>query len=47
MARKSHDESEAPKAKSHLIPMTKDGETILVHPSCVKSHELLGWNVAG
>ena len=29
-----------------LIPMSKDGETIAVHPSCVADHQSLGWVVA-
>lgn len=38
-----------PKKEQHddsgLIPMAKDGEQILVHPSCVKAHEQAGWKV--
>ena len=26
-----------------LIPMTKDGETLEVHPSCVADHKRCGW----
>lgn len=26
-----------------LIEMTKDGETLRVHPSCVESHKSAGW----
>lgn len=36
----------ATKAKaddSHLIAVTKGGETIKVHPSCMADHKRLGW----
>lgn len=39
-------ETPAPKAKaddSHLIVMTKAGEKLKVHPSCVADHKRLGW----
>lgn len=39
-------EKPAAKAKaddSHLISMTKDGDTLKVHPSCVADHKRLGW----
>ncbi len=29
-----------------LCAMTKDGETLRVHPTCVKSHQSAGWKVA-
>lgn len=44
MARQKKTES----AEAHcdgLVRMTKDGETIDVHPSCVKAHEQSGWKV--
>lgn len=28
---------------SHLIAVTKDGETLMVHPTCLAAHRLLGW----
>lgn len=28
-----------------LVPMTKGGEVIEVHPSCVAAHESVGWRV--
>ena len=36
----------APRAKaddSHLVAMTKGGDTIKAHPSCVADHKRLGW----
>lgn len=30
-----------------LLPMTKDGETITVHPLAVEDHKSLGWKVVG
>jgi hypothetical protein len=30
-----------------LVSMTKDGETLDVHPSCVHDHFRLGWTLAG
>ena len=42
MARtKKHDEQE----EAGLVRMAKDGETIDVHPSCVKAHEQVGWRI--
>ena len=32
-------------AQDDLVAMTKDGEVIEVHPSCVKAHEQAGWKV--
>lgn len=31
---------------AELVPMTKDGETLEVHASCVKAHEQVGWVIA-
>jgi hypothetical protein len=28
-----------------LVEMTKDGETLRVHPSCVEAHKSAGWFV--
>lgn len=28
---------------SHLVEMTKGGETLRVHPSCVAAHQRAGW----
>ena len=28
-------------------PMSKDGETILVHPTCVPAHREAGWSLSG
>jgi hypothetical protein len=36
----------APAAAESLVKMWKDGQTIDVHPSCVKSHQFAGWKVA-
>jgi hypothetical protein len=40
----------APKAAkvddSHLVEMTKGGETLRVHPSCVAAHQRAGWSGA-
>lgn len=40
----------APKAAkvddSHLVEMTKGGESLRVHPSCVQAHQRAGWSVA-
>jgi hypothetical protein len=30
-----------------LVEMEKDGEIARVHPSAVKSHQLVGWKVKG
>ncbi len=30
---------------AHLVAMTKNGETLHVHPSCVQSHKDAGWKV--
>lgn len=30
---------------SHLIEMTKDGETMAVHPTCVAAHQSAGWRI--
>lgn len=35
----------AAQADENLIQMTKDGETIDVHPSCVNDHKRLGWKL--
>lgn len=32
--------------RDDLVPMTKNGETIRVHPTCVKGHTLAGWKAA-
>lgn len=29
--------------ESHLVAMSKGGDTIKVHPSCVADHKRLGW----
>lgn len=26
-----------------LVPVSKDGETLRVHPSCVEAHKKTGW----
>jgi len=28
-----------------LVNMTKDGESLAVHPSCVDSHKSAGWTI--
>lgn len=28
-----------------LVTVTKDGETLQVHPTCVSAHEFAGWKV--
>lgn len=32
---------------SHLVAMTKNGETLGIHPDLVGAHEALGWAVGG
>lgn len=32
---------------SDLVAMTKNGETLGVHPTCVEDHERNGWTVGG
>ena len=39
--------SKEPKGGNHLVPVTKDGEVIFVHPDLVKDHIRLGWNPKG
>lgn len=34
---------EAEVDNSHLVTVTKDGETIEVHPSCLADHKRMGW----
>lgn len=31
---------------SHLVEVAKDGETLMVHPTCLAAHRLLGWKEA-
>lgn len=45
--RAERDAKEHEEQDDGLIAMQKDGETLLVHPSCVKSHEAVGWKVKG
>ncbi len=33
-------------SKSHLVELSKGGETIKVHPTCVANHKQLGWKQA-
>lgn len=43
-------EKKASKAKddtSHLVPVTKDGETLHVHPDTVAAHIRAGWTPEG
>lgn len=44
-------EREAAKAAEQvedgLVEMSKAGETLRVHPSCVKSHQAAGWKLVG
>lgn len=35
------DEDEAD--NSHLVKVTKDGETLEVHPACLADHKRIGW----
>lgn len=35
----------AEQVEDGLIAMNKKGETLRVHPSCVKAHERAGWKV--
>lgn len=30
-----------------LVEVEKEGETLRVHPSCVKAHQAVGWKVKG
>lgn len=34
-------------ADDGLIAMNKDGESVRVHPTCVKSHQAAGWKLEG
>ena len=46
LAAKPDPEKPAAKPKaddSHLIALTKDGDALKVHPSCVDDHKSLGW----
>lgn len=45
MARPRKQESSDVQIESGLVRMAKDGETIDVHPSCVKAHEQIGWRI--
>jgi len=33
--------------ESHLVPVTKDGETLYVHPDTVAAHIRAGWVLEG
>ena len=39
-------ERDAAKQDDGLIEMHKGGEVIRVHPTCVKSHQAVGWRIA-
>jgi hypothetical protein len=39
--------AEAKQPEAGLIRMTKDGEHIDVHPTCVASHKAAGWKLGG
>lgn len=46
-AQEALDADKAPDVdNSHLIAVTKDGETLEVHPTCLAAHRLLGWKEA-
>lgn len=36
----------APSDTTELVTMQKDGESLDVHPSCVKAHQAAGWKLA-
>lgn len=38
-------ETKPAKADPSLIQMSKDGESLSVHPSCVKAHQSAGWSI--
>lgn len=38
--------SDTPLDDDGLIAMTKDGEELRVHPTCVKAHQDAGWALA-
>lgn len=42
---KEHNEAQAPAPREHgeLVAMTKNGETIAVHQTCVDAHKRAGW----
>lgn len=40
-------EDQAKQEDGHLIAMSKAGETIKVHPTCVADHKRLGWEARG
>ena len=44
-AQRSEREAAQQPVEDGLIAMTKNGETTYVHPSCVKSHEAVGWSM--
>ncbi|WP_027921501.1 hypothetical protein [Pseudomonas sp. URMO17WK12:I12] len=37
------DSSEDEVDNSHLVKVTKDGETLEVHPACLADHKRIGW----
>ena len=37
------DENSNQADENHLIAVCKDGETLMVHPTCLAAHRLLGW----
>jgi len=43
MAKKNEQPAPAGDHDEHLVRMHKDGETLDVHPSCVKAHADAGW----
>ena len=44
MARQKNEEAALHQNES-LVSMTKNGEMLDVHPTCVKAHEIAGWVV--
>lgn len=36
----------APNDAAYLVPMTKGGNVLRIHPSCVAEHQSLGWALA-
>ncbi len=45
-AKAAAEENSSQADESHLIAVCKDGETLMVHPTCLAAHRLLGWKEA-
>jgi hypothetical protein len=45
-AAKAAEQNSQQAAESHLIAVSKGGETLHVHPACLADHKRLGWKEA-